>query len=228
MFEMLRKFLRIINPNVKRRLRFYFREESKKDREKREGQIRKVPLTQKHVQNCELLLNRSVMLGKFKNGGVVAEIGVDKGDFSEQILKLTEPSRLHLIDVWDSGRYHTGLFEKVTNQFKELIEEERVQIHRKLSTDAVEDFQDGYFDWIYIDTDHSYELTREELLRYAPKVKADGIIAGHDYSMGNWIGAYRYGVIEAVHEFCVEHDWELVYLTAEPIEMPSFAITRIQ
>ena len=73
-----------------------------------------------------------------------------------------------------------------------------------MSTDAIGDFEDSTFDWIYIDTDHSYELTYKELRGYAPKVKPDGIIAGHDYSMGNWIDAYRYGVIEAVNEFCVQ------------------------
>jgi hypothetical protein len=101
-------------------------------------------------------------------------------------------------------------------------------MHRKLSTDAAGDFQDDYFDWIYIDTDHSHKTTLEELLKYASKVKKDGIIAGHDYSMGNWVRSYRYGVIEAVHEFCVVYGWELVYLTLEPIEKQSFAIRRIQ
>lgn len=82
-------------------------------------------------------------------------------------------------------------------------------------------------DWIYIDTDHSYETTRDELRLYASKVKDGGIIAGHDYVKGNWITTYRYGVIEAVHEFCVGNDWELIYLTAEPLESQSFAIRKV-
>ena len=103
-----------------------------------------------------------------------------------------------------------------------------MKIHRKLSTEAVSDFEDNYFDWIYLDTDHSYELTSVELLKYAAKAKQNGVISGHDYSMGNWVESYRYGVIEAVHEFCVKHDWELIYLTLEPTENQSFAIRRIQ
>ena len=66
-----------------------------------------------------------------------------------------------------------------------------------------------------------------ELLAYAPKLKPGGIMAGHDYSMGNWVKGFRYGVIEAVHEFCVEHDWELRYLTVQRLERPSFAISRL-
>lgn len=133
-----------------------------------------------------------------------------------------------MIDIWGSERYHTGLYDVVAGKFAALVATQQVQIHRKRSTEAAADFQVEYFDWIYIDTDHSYATTREELLQFAPKVKQDGIIAGHDYSMGNWSTSYRYGVIEAVHEFCVKHEWELVYLTVEPTEKQSFAIRRIQ
>ena len=193
-----------------------------------EKQMPKVPLARKHMKNCELLLDRLEMLSKLKKGGKVAEIGVARGEFSELILKITEPDLLHLVDVWNSKTYHAGLFRKVADKFKNLIDEGRIQILRKLSTDAAEDFDDNYFDWIYIDTDHSYATTRGELVKYAPKVKHDGIIAGHDYTMGIWSSLNRYGVIEAVHEFCVKYEWELVYLTVEPTENQSFAIRRIK
>lgn len=193
-----------------------------------EKKMPSVPLSREHMKNCELLLNRSEMLSKLKKGGKVAEIGVAQGDFSELILKITEPDSLHLIDVWNSRTYNEGLFKKVTSRFRELIDKGRIRIHRKLSIDASGDFEDDYFDWIYIDTTHSYDTTREELARYASKVKSDGIIAGHDYTMGNWNSLNRYGVIEAVHEFCVKYGWELAYLTVEPAENQSFAIRRIQ
>ena len=191
------------------------------------NEVPKVLLSKKHMQNCELLLDRLEMLSKLKKRGEIAEIGVAQGDFSELILKITEPKSLHLIDIWSSKTYNAGLFKKVATKFKELIDGGRVQIHRKLSTDAAGDFQDNYFDWIYIDTTHSYDMTREELVKYAPKVKHNGIIAGHDYTMGNWDSLNKYGVIEAVHEFCVKYGWELVYLTVEPTENQSFAIKRI-
>ena len=226
---MLKNIYRIIIPfGARKRIHTFFLKQSRKGREERERQIPKVPLTEKHMMNCELLLNRTSLLLKFKKGGRVAEIGVDRGEFSEQILEITEPVLLHLIDIWGSERYHTGLFERVQDKFGKLIEKGQVRIHRKLSIDAAEDFQDNYFDWVYLDTDHSYELTRDELHKYALKVKNEGIIAGHDYSMGLWVNSYRNGVIEAVHEFCVEHEWEIIYLTLDPIEVQSFAIRRIQ
>ena len=191
-------------------------------------QVPKIALTEKHVKNCELLPNRHVLLSKLTKGGKVAEIGVNQGEFSELILEIAEPNLLHLIDAWNSKTYHAGLFEKVADKFKSLIDNGRVQMHRELSTAAAGGFEDDYFDWIYIDTDHSYATTKEELLRYASKIKRGGIIAGHDYTTGNWNAFCRYGVIEAVHEFCVMHDWELVYLTVEPEGYRSFAVTRIR
>lgn len=213
---------------ITKKLRSHFRREFRRERAGREEQIPKTSLSKKHVGNCELLLDRSELLSKRSKNGVVAEAGVAEGDFSARILSAAKPISLHLIDVWESPRYHQGLFESVRSRFNTEIEEGQIEIHRSLSTEAAPLFPDNYFDWIYIDTDHSYETTREELLRYAPKVKENGIIAGHDYTMGNWIKALRFGVIEAVHEFCVEQDWELVYLTLEPKENQSFAIRRIR
>ena len=89
------------------------------------------------------------------------------------------------------------------------------------------DFADQSLDWVYIDTDHSYETTIRELCLYASKVKVGGIISGHDYTMGNFIKWYRYGVIEAVHQLCATFDWELIFITAETIENQSFAIRKI-
>ncbi|QNN46714.1 glycosyltransferase [Thermomonas brevis] len=198
---------------------------------RREAAVNKQPkvhLAEKHMRNCALLLDRGQLLTKLPRGGTVAELGVDRGDFSARILELTQPTRLHLVDLWGSERYHGGLFDSVKQRFGTEIADGRVQVHRKMSVDAADDFADASFDWIYIDTDHSYETTARELRRFASKIKDGGLIAGHDYCMGNWANGYRYGVIEAVHEFCVKENWELVYLTAEPLESQSFAIRRIR
>jgi Methyltransferase domain len=194
---------------------------------KKENELPKVALLEKNMENCELLLNRSALLSKLKHNAVAAEIGVNKGEFSKEIMDKTSPVALHLVDVWDTQRYHSGLYELVTRKFAKAISEDRVVIHRALSTDACGDFEGNFFDWIYIDTDHSYKTTRDELKLYAPKMKKGGVIAGHDYSMGAWDHAYRYGVVEAVQEFCVENDWEMVYLTLDSTENQSFAIRKI-
>lgn len=68
-------------------------------------------------------------------------------------------------------------------------------------------FEDSFFDWVYIDTDHSYCTTWNELLLCNKKVKPDGLIVGHGFCTGNVVTPVPYGVIEAVNKFCVEYNW---------------------
>lgn len=192
-----------------------------------EKALPKVYLDEKNIENCQLLLNRAALLRELPKNAVCAEIGVDQGDFTEQILAESAPKLLHLVDNWATRDYREDKFNAVQQRFAKPLSNGQVHVHRKLSLEAVADFADDYFDWIYLDTTHTYQLTAQELRAYAPKVKAGGIIAGHDYSMGNWGDVFRYGVIEAVSEFCVQMGWRFRYLTMEPIENQSFALCRI-
>lgn len=185
-------------------------------------------LQEKHIKNLKVLTDRNQLLNLMPKHGTVAELGVDKGNFSQLIIDTCKPSRLHLIDVWNTKRYHTGLKLDIEKKFKTLISNDIIKINYGYSIDAVTNFQNNYFDWIYIDTDHTYKTTIAELELYAPKIKPGGIIAGHDFIMGNWTGMMKYGVIEAVYEFCFKNDWEIIYITADIKEFPSFAIRKIE
>lgn len=200
---------------------------AQRQKEQYEQTIPKMKLEQRNIANCKILLDRKVLLENLPKDAVVAEIGVDKGDFSEQILDICTPAKLYLVDAWHSERYHDGLFHQVTERFSKRIDSGEIEIKRGLSIEMAGDFADQSLDWVYIDTDHSYETTIRELCLYASKVKVGGIISGHDYTMGNFIKWYRYGVIEAVHQFCATFDWELIFITAETIENQSFAIRKI-
>ncbi len=196
-------------------------------REAVEERLPKVPLREEHVRHCRLLLDRRALLKALPPGGVCAEIGVDRGDFTQQILEHAQPAVLHLVDNWATRRYNDAKADAVKARFADRIADGRVVLHRALSLQAVGDFADASLDWIYIDSSHAYDVTAQELRAYAPKMKPDGIIAGHDYSMGNWAKGFRYGVIEAVHEFCVRDGWEMVWLTLEPTERQSFALRKL-
>lgn len=189
--------------------------------------IPKTDLDDKHVKNTRLLKNRKELIKLMPKNGVVAELGVNKGDFSQLILDITRPKKFHLIDFWGSARYNQKIRKHVEDRFADQLKDKSMEINLGLSTDVVNDFGDNYFDWIYIDTAHTYGVTRDELELYRTKMKDNGIIAGHDYIVGNWNGMVRYGVIESVHEFCAKYDWEIIYITAELTNNPSFAIRKI-
>ena len=188
--------------------------------------IPKVELRKEHLSNLRVVTDRKAFLEHFPKGGVAAEMGVASGDFSSMILSICDPQVLHLVDFWGSDRYASGR-ARVEDRFKKEIAEGKVVIDLGLSTDVMPRFPDRFFDWVYIDTDHGYPVTAAELELARTKVKQGGIIAGHDYVTGNWDGGVRYGVVEAVHEFCVKYGWELILLTPETDRHLSFAIREL-
>jgi len=122
-----------------------------------------------------------------KENDVCAEIGVWKGETSELILK-KHPQKLHLIDPYihqdyigrkysiDYGFDMDEMYEMVTDKFKN---NENVVLHREKSIDV--DFPNEYFDWIYIDGNHSYDEVLADLNHYYPLVKKGGYLCGDDY-----------------------------------------------
>jgi len=192
-----------------------------------EKNIPKVYLKEENIRNLKTLLNREELIKNMPGKKVVAEIGVDHGDFSQIILDITSPAKLYLIDCWADDRYHIGLKNLVEDKFSNEIDKGVVNINVGLSTDVLVTFPDNHFDWVYLDTNHTYQTTKAELAILKSKVVSGGIIAGHDYTIGNWVSGFRYGVIEAVNEFCVTENWEIIFLTAEADHYRSFAIRKI-
>jgi len=184
-------------------------------------------LPQRHIANTKLVADRTALLDYFPKNAVVAEIGVAEGAFSEKILAVTEPRQLHLIDVWDSERFGDDAMRTVLDRFADAIAAGRVVVHRGRSQDVLGAFDDGTFDWVYLDTSHTYADTLAELELCRLKVKDDGLIAGHDYAAGNIESGLRYGVVEAVNETCVKHGLELAYLSNETRRYLSFALRKL-
>jgi hypothetical protein len=44
------------------------------------------------------------------------------------------------------------------------------------------------------------------LIAASKVLKENGYLSGHDYSKGNVVKRFNYGVIEAVHNFCIEYN----------------------
>lgn len=197
-------------------------------RETKYKNIPKYKLQEKHISNLKIITDRETLLQRLPKNAIIAEIGVDKGAFSEKIIQITKPKELNLIDMWGGKRYHNGLKLEIENKFSDEIGRKQVKIYQGASVEKATEFENNYFDWIYIDTDHSYSTTFQELNAYSKKVKTGGLIGGHDFIIGNWNGGVRFGVIEAVYKFCVENNWEIIYLTMELENHPSFVIRKIK
>lgn len=68
---------------------------------------------------------------------LVAEIGVNKGKFSQIILESSKPKKIHLIDSWGSQRYNTSIKKIVENKFESYIDQGIIEINQGLSTEVL-------------------------------------------------------------------------------------------
>jgi hypothetical protein len=149
--------------------------------------------------------------------GKVAEIGVYKGDHAKMIKEVNTPEELYLIDLWaihdtpytgslrkySKNKQHVRNYGKVKNMFKD---DEHIKLIKKSSLEAVKEFEDEYFDYVYIDADHTYEAAKDDINHWYKKVKVGGYLCGHDYLEEAFC---NFGVRRAVDEFIEESNLEL-------------------
>ena len=131
----------------------------------------RVALETKHTERCRVLPDRLALLDRLSREGVVAEIGVAFGDFAVEILGRTRPKCLYLVDAWKGGRYESGL-ARIQSLFSAEIANGMVRVCQGYSTAKLLEFEDSFFDWVYLDTDHTFETTFKELVLCHRKVKA--------------------------------------------------------
>ena len=140
-----------------------------------------------------MLPTRAVLLERLPHGGIVAEIGTLHGDFAREILRIANPRELYLVD------------QIIQSRARELAEDPslkgRVHVHKSDSAETLQSFPDAYFDWIYIDAQHTYEGVKRDIAAAAAKVKSDGFLVFNDYTMWSYVEMQPYGVVAAVNEF---------------------------
>ena len=120
-----------------------------------------------------------------------AEIGVEKGLYSEVLCKANPKLHLSCIDPWSAGAYEAGIdgvdpqqekYDKRYEETKNRLAPYNATIIRKASVMALDDIPDGSLDFVYIDANHDFPNFINDLHNWIKKVKVGGIISGHDYA----------------------------------------------
>lgn len=182
--------------------------------------------------------NRIDILTCMAPGGIAGEIGVAEGFYAGHLLTYLKPAKLHLIDPWrfqaipdyvmdannTSDEEGDRRCEAVRKMFAEPISSGVVEIHRGLSTEVVDTFPDGYFDFLHVDAIHTYEGCLADLRAFDKKVKRNGLITGHDFQTIPIAKAHHNGVVRAVNDFVTETGYTFLALTFE--EAPTYVIAK--
>lgn len=141
------------------------------------------------------------------------EIGCYRGDGANWLLETFPNLTLHGVDPYLTYTDWNGAIncstqdiqdgktveEIVTFKLADATASGRFILNKKISDDAVSDYEDNFFDFIFIDGLHTYDQVLKDCKNYYSKVKSGGIFAGHDY---NTITEVR----RAVDEFADLHN----------------------
>lgn len=155
-----------------------------------------------------------------------AEIGVQRGMFSRELLA-SGPRRLYMVDAW--RQFPIEGYRDVANvpAYRQLecfaeafnvvyAAGDRAVMLRDLSVNAAGIFADGFFDFVFIDANHTYEGVKADLNAWYPKVKTGGVFSGHDYMNSEFNGDAEFGVKRAVDEFMSAQGISTFGVTKEP------------
>ena len=178
-------------------------------------------LEQRHLENCRVAASREILIAKLHlpQGCRIAEVGVFKGDFSRHLFDTCHPAELHLIDL--DLRSH-----RIAERFQPEIAAGRIILHEGDSSAVVRQFSEGYFDAIYVDGDHSYDGVRRDIDAAAARIAERGVLIFNDYTYWSPCECMRYGVMQAVNEFCLNTNWEVAYFALDGYMYCDIAIHR--
>ena len=112
----------------------------------------------------------------------VIEIGSYAGASAELIAQYV--GEVICCDIWEKYITPFERFLKAYNNFKKTKKRNSNIIELKInSEEIVNNYKNNTFDMVYIDSDHSYSTTKNNILTWFCKVKKGGIVCGHDYHM---------------------------------------------
>jgi hypothetical protein len=126
----------------------------------------------------------------YKTGNAV-EIGVWRGAFSEIALRVWL-GKYYMVDTWawrpfDNSR-DKNYMDSATNIYNLLLATNRTAFAKNrtillkmYSQEAARRFDDGFFDWIFIDAKHTKTDVTADLNAWYPKLRQGGLLTGDDY-----------------------------------------------
>lgn len=156
--------------------------------------------------------------------GEGVEVGTHRAEFAGTMLTNWDGRKLTCVDPWygskedapDSYKPQIDLLDGgPKNAFMSacaVLREfpNRHHIMNATSKEAVKSFNDGSLDFVYLDGDHREEAVLLDLRLWWPKLRAGGIMAGHDIVMpGEPSGGWGRGIQRALKRFFWDYDLDL-------------------
>lgn len=136
---------------------------------------------------------------------VGAEIGVDRGRFSEEICQANPGVRLLCVDPWATYPGYIDFTEQnhLDRNYAATLRRLKpynCEIVRKFSLEAARCLLAESLDFVYIDANHFLRPVIDDIDEWSRKVRPGGMVAGHDYARSKYPDN-PFHVIEAVQAY---------------------------
>lgn len=105
------------------------------------------------------------------NFTTMIEVGIDTGKTTFYLLDNIPNLTIYAIDLEIKKFYNEQVQKKYGNRLVPL------QGSSYLIADQI---PDNFADIVFIDADHSYDAVKKDIAAYTPKLKANGLLTGHD------------------------------------------------
>lgn len=150
------------------------------DKYKPDLNVRRMPIS--------LPLTRIELAGLFAElkYEIGVEVGVWGGGYSETLCKANPSMKLFSVDPWKAykGYREVTSQKRADKHYQEAVEKlepYNCVIMRDFSMSAVEAFDDGELDFVYIDGNHDFKNVADDICEWSKVVRSGGIVAGHDF-----------------------------------------------
>jgi hypothetical protein len=164
------------------------------------------------------------LLDATPEGGTFVELGCYKGKSTSfigvEIHKRKRDINFFAVDSFQGATNSTDANEVKAYEGISEIEESytynvslignKIQTIKALSHESANLFKDGSVDCLFIDAGHSYEAVKADIKAWLPKMKHNGIMAGHDFYA--WEGVNKAVTEEFGTPHKVENDCWFIYL----------------
>ena len=146
----------------------------------------------------------ALKLLKDLSSGIGVEVGTQYGVNARDILERFDITVLYLIDPYAPYPSASGngmsVTQKEADEIKNIAHEYLKDftnvVWLEMTSKDASKYVPKNLDFVYIDGDHRYETTKQDIEIYYPKVREGGFISGHDFVEGR-----APGVVKAVSSY---------------------------
>lgn len=144
----------------------------------------------------------------------IVEVGVCDGTYSKVLCDANPNAQIFGVDPFIPHKGYRDYTRKSTidayhqKAIDALSGYPNYRFIEKFSMEAVEDFPDNVLDAVYIDANHDFQNTTNDIVEWSKKLKPGGILYGHDYAKHKGPSLIHvYQVVNAYTDSYQIHPW---------------------